>query len=132
MKQSPLKGSIHLCQAEYSKLKEGDQTESRECATRTIELVHTGPSLVLKFKEEGWSLRVKICPKARSPKVTCPPGKYLHECVKWQSYNFLFDLRKIDCGQILTLSDYPPLLQINKNRGETLFEKILLTSMHLA
>ncbi len=26
----------------------------------------------------GWSFRVKICPNARSPKVTHPPSKYLH------------------------------------------------------
>ena len=30
-------------------------------------------------------------------------------CVKQQSYKFSFDFGKIDCGQILTLSDHPPL-----------------------
>ncbi len=33
---------------------------------------------LLPMRQEGWSLRVKICPKARSPKVTRPPSKYLH------------------------------------------------------
>ncbi len=33
-------------------------------------------------------------------------------CVKQQSYNFPFDLRKIDCGQILTFSDHGPLIYI--------------------
>ncbi len=29
-------------------------------------------------QEGGWSFRVKICPKACSPKVTRPPSKYIH------------------------------------------------------
>ena len=32
--------------------------------------------------QEGGSLIVKICPNARSPKVTRPPSKYLHERCK--------------------------------------------------
>ena len=59
----------------------------------------------------GWPLRVNICPKACSPKVTRPPNTDTLPqalCVKQQSYNFSFDLWKIECGQILTLSDYPP------------------------
>ncbi len=42
-----------------------------------------------------WSFRVKICPKARSPKVTHPPS-------------FWIDLWKIGYGRILSLSDHGP------------------------
>ncbi len=36
-------------------------------------------------------------------------------CIKQQSYKFSFDLWKIDCGQILTLSDHPPSIPIPIN-----------------
>ncbi len=46
--KSPPKESIHFCRAEYSKLRGARQ--SRRCAKPTIELVQTGPNLILKFK----------------------------------------------------------------------------------
>ncbi len=67
-------------------------------------------NIIMSDIEEGRSLRVKICPKARSPKVNRPPSKYLHKrckinckavtdcldynvlCIKQQSYNFSLDL----------------------------------------
>ncbi len=36
-------------------------------------------------------------------------------CIKQQSYGFSLDLWKIDCGQILTLSDHPSLIVIYKS-----------------
>ncbi len=47
--KSPPKQSIHFCRVECSKLR-GGQMVSRGCATLSIELVQTGPSLILKFK----------------------------------------------------------------------------------
>ncbi len=50
--QSPPKESIHFCRAEYSKLR-GARCEVGGAPKPTIELVQTGPSLILKFKERA-------------------------------------------------------------------------------
>ncbi len=54
-----------------------------ETSLKFLQLRHyfSGPGH-MNYIKEPWSLRLKICPRPRSPKVTCPPDRYIYQRCK--------------------------------------------------
>ena len=95
-------------------------------------------ALISGSGEEPWSLRLKICPRPRSAKVTCPPNRYLYErckipilCVNHLFCVIIQKLLNTNIGQISSLNDHGPC-NVPEGRGiKSPINQLLYSQCHV-